>query len=215
MHHNRHQVVIHHFAQGGTDWAGWITAIATALLVVGAIAALWALQDARKTRDGQLVTDISRRWDETATIASIVAFSDQGPTGIITLLDRIYPTDPTVLPSKADRVLAYELFRWPTLIDTIGVLESKKAISSDVVYKLWGPQIVSAWKVWADPVQHMRELEGFPVTYRGFQDLAEAMEKRYAEDVERSGTATAAGESHRSESQSVAEAAEPPDEPTA
>lgn len=209
-----HHAVLHYFGEHhGFDWPAWITAISTAVLAIGVGAALYSLWEARRTRDGQLVTDLARRWEAPEMMEAIVEFADHGPTGISQLLDRLYPADPLApLASTGDRELAYKLFRWPTLIDTIGVLASEKAISSEVVYKMWGPQIVYAWAVWAEPVQRLRDLEGLSITYRYFEELALVMDRKYDAEIGASTRAIEADGHRQSESQAAGRAEERPDE---
>ncbi len=75
------------------DWSAvalWITAVGTAILAAGVIVALWGLWDSRKTRDGELVTELSRRWNEEETLESKMAYTAHGPSGIVALLERLY-----------------------------------------------------------------------------------------------------------------------------
>jgi hypothetical protein len=76
------------------DWAEITSAISAAVttLIVGATAvfALRGLRDARRTRDGQLVSDLSRRWDEPLTVQAQKLFADYTTEGIVTLVHRVY-----------------------------------------------------------------------------------------------------------------------------
>ena len=169
-----------HLSDSGMDWPAWITAIATVGLALGVAVALFSLWDARKTRDGQLVTDIARRWSDPDMVGSLREFSEYGPTGLIELLERVYEADPTKpAASRGDLDLLYRLLAFPDLIEMIGVLVSEKAISTDVVYKMWGPQIITAWDSWRQPVARLRELEGYSITFRYFEKLVEQMNSRH------------------------------------
>lgn len=165
---------------GWLNWLhdpAWVTAAATLgtgiVLVVTAVFALRALEDARGTRHGALVTDLSQRWDDVLTVDSMRLYTDHGPQGITELYERLYTG--LVVPSADDLDLLYRLGRWPNLIETVGVLHSEDVLSTDIVYKMWGPQIVAAWRVWAAPIYRLRELEEYPVTFRYFERLAVAM----------------------------------------
>jgi hypothetical protein len=173
------------------EWATILNAVGTLLsaVVLGATAiyayrsarsALRALEDSRRTRHAQLVTDLSRRWDEADTVESMMAYSAHGPSGISDLARRLYGASKNDPPAKEkDLRLFNTLTRWPTLIETIGVLNSEGTISSDVVYKMWGPGIVAAWKAWSGPADTLRHLDGYPAsTFPYFQQLAETLEKR-------------------------------------
>jgi hypothetical protein len=177
--------------QQGIDWTAWITAVATSLLAGGVLVAIVGLWDARKTRHGQLVTDLSRRWDEPLTAESMILYSIHGHAGIVDLLERLYADDPEIsqLYSKLgiyqkDLELYYELQRWPSLIEAIGVLRNQRAISTEVVFKMWGPAIASAWVAWRDPVEKLRQLRyGDPSAFRYFEALAALMTAEAAKEA--------------------------------
>lgn len=173
---------LHYFTDEGIDWAAWITAISTAVLAAGVLVALWGIVDARRTRDGQLVTDLSRRWDEPLVHESIVAHHVHGQPGTIDLIRRLYRVGGAEPLDEEGLRLYTTLTAWPVLIDVIGVLVSEKAISLDVAYKMWGHQVVSAWDWWKEPVLFQREIEAgdsayadFLPSYSFFEDLARQM----------------------------------------
>ena len=135
-----------------------------------------------------LVINLSRRWDEPLIVDSIRAFSEAGVPKIIALFDRLWT--PTQLPKRGwrrrralrshdrDLRLFALLSAWPNLIETIGVLWDTRAITTEVVYKMWGGAIVGAWDRWERPVDHLRKLEDGDDSgggYRFFQSLAEEM----------------------------------------
>jgi hypothetical protein len=175
------------------EWATILIAVGTLLsaAILGATAvyvyrsarsALAGLEDARRTRHAQLVTDLSRRWDEPDTVESMMAYSAHGPSGISALARRLYGASEKEPPASEDDLRLFNtLNRWPSLIETIGVLNSEGAISSEVVYKMWGPGIVAAWKAWSAPVDTLRALDGYPAsTFPYFQKLAGEIENRMA-----------------------------------
>ena len=77
-------------------WPEWVTAIATGILALAAVAALAvaidSLGDARATRHGHMVTDLSARWDAPAMHRSMQLFTFTGSTRIVELFERLYPT---------------------------------------------------------------------------------------------------------------------------
>lgn len=161
-----------------TDVALWVTAIATAVLAVGVFFALLGLWDARKTRDGQLVIDLARRWNEQDTVESKVAFSVEGPTKIIALMQRAYEPEGDQPASEVDLAQFWVLTRWPNLIETIGVLHKHGTLSTRVVYRMWGAGILYAWTVWEEPVKELRRLDRSPDTFQYFEQVGAAMRKR-------------------------------------
>lgn len=175
------------------DWPAWITAVstgvlaaATSVLAAAAIVALQSLsaareglEDARRTRHAQLITDLSRRWDEPLAKESRNLNGELGTSGIMVAVDRIY--DPphrwfrSSTVTRADLERFFKLCAWPNLIETIGVLVAEGAISPDVVFKMWGAGIVSAWEMWEEPITHMRTAEAKRGIYRQFETVADEM----------------------------------------
>jgi hypothetical protein len=159
----------------GNQW------LATWILAVGVALAGWAFWDSRKTRDGELLTDLSRRWDETATVDSMRAYSTGGgPSRIIDLAKKLYEASEDDPPAAEGDLREFDtLNRWPSLIETIGVLRSQGAITTKAVHKMWGPAIIAAWEAWEAPVKTLRALDGYPSsTFPYFEKLAKKMQKR-------------------------------------
>lgn len=121
-----------------SHWPEWVTAISTLVLAVGVVWAGLGFWDAKRTRHGELTTDLARRWDEPDMVESMIEFVFQGPSAIIALIERIYGAPGAAQPTRPDVELFYTLSRWPTLIETIGVLHRSRAISTKVVYRNWG-----------------------------------------------------------------------------
>lgn len=168
----------------GIDWAAWISAGATAVGVVIVAVTAWfaldSLRDARRTRHAQLITEISRRWDEPLIIESVKLHSEHATDGIMALNQRLYLPpehldDEAAERRKADLDLYHKLCAWPNLIETIGVLQSEHAISPETIYKMWGAEIISAWQGWQQPCKQLRELESDPGVYYYFEAIAQEM----------------------------------------
>lgn len=156
----------------------WLTGVGTAILAVGVVVALIGLWDARKTRDGELVTQLGARWSDEAMTESRMAYSGHGPSGTIALLERVFDPPAGQAVTQTDLETFYLLTRWPTFIETIGVLHDHGAISTDIVYEMWGAGITAAWKVWEEPVERLKDIEkGYPETYSHFKSLSERMER--------------------------------------
>lgn len=184
----------------GIDWPAWITAVAAVVaLGIGAVAVL-GLLDARRTRHAQLVTDLSRRWDEPLATESREIDGEYDTRTLVALLDRVYdpPDDADTATRRADAATFFKLGVSLNLIETIGVLWSEKAISAGVIFKLWGANITEVWEKWSEPIDLMRDREGYPGIYRAFQDLAGEMQERLAREKEKA--ARAAGAATASES---------------
>jgi hypothetical protein len=197
----------YHWSSGlEVDWPAWITAFGTlggaVVLAItaryaykSANAALNALDDARNTRHAQLLTDLSRRWDEPLIVRSRKLFGEYARTGrLIDLVDYMYEAPTPGTPwyrAFVDRIKHgesrpgseeklddfYALTAWPNLIETIGVLESERAIDGSVVYKMWGSGIIAAWSGWCDAIERIRDYvdQDRDTTYAHFQRLAGKM----------------------------------------
>ncbi len=169
------------------DWSSWVTAVATGVLALAALATLIVvyetaavarsgLDDARKTRHAQLLTDLSRRWDEAQMIESRKLYSLHGPKWVLGMVEKLYIYDPDATPLPEPEVDTWsKVMRWPSLLETIGVLHNDGAIGTEVAFNNWGAQIAEAWRLWRGPVNRMRELSGYEGTYRNFQQLAKTM----------------------------------------
>lgn len=175
---------------GGIEWSkpDWATvtaavstAVATALLIFSAIFAVRQLRDARQTRHGALITDLSRRWDEELIVRSQVLYSRYTETGIVTLVEKIYGT--TGGASEDELEDFYALLALPNLVETLAVMEQQGAISLEVIDRMWGGTIASAWVAWERPVRRMRELlPAEPTTYQHFEALVAGLKKRPGAD---------------------------------
>lgn len=119
------------------------------------------------------MADLARRWSEPAALESRILFSEYGLKRLAELVERIYRDSPA---SRDDLDAFWTLSAFPLLIEQIGVLHAERAISSRVVYRMWGPQIAAAWQAWREPVTRMRELEGRTGMYASFEGLAREMQ---------------------------------------
>ena len=80
------------FAEG-PDWAAKMTAwgtLATALILGVTGFVVWRqLRDAKKTRHGGLLADLSRRWDEPLMVESQRLFARYSTSGIVDLVEKL------------------------------------------------------------------------------------------------------------------------------
>lgn len=153
----------------GTLASAAILGITAVYIYRSAQNALLTLEDARKTRHAELVTDLSRRWDEPLIEDSRKLFGRVTSEELVEIVNEFYDT------GENDHVY-YKLIAWPNLIETIGVLESDGAISPEVIHQMWGGGIIVAWAGWCDAIQTLRDRAERPTTYLNFGRLAEMME---------------------------------------
>lgn len=156
------------------------TVVTTGVLIATAVLALRSLSDARRTRHGQLVADLSRRWDDPAVLESLKLFrTTYGTAGTTKLIETLWPPGiswpPGIEQDEADLDDWYRLSIYPNVIEAFGVFLSERVISPEVIYKMWGPGIISAWQEWEEPVQRLRDITETEESWRHFQEVAEAM----------------------------------------
>jgi len=165
-----------HVFESGPNWAEKLTAWATLgtgiVIAITAVAAMRSLKDARKTRHTQILFDFSKSWDE-AEIRESAALTGSTYKGdaLLELVERAMSDTPT----QDDLDAFYKVEIWPNLIENLGVLVNQGAIRPKVVYKNFGAGIIVAWKSWQQGVERIREINGYPETYRYFQELARKM----------------------------------------
>jgi hypothetical protein len=140
-----------------------------------------SLDDAKTTRHGQVLTELSRRWDEERTKESIAMFNAYGVAGTLRLIRHLYPDKrPRATRWRRKRrlidlELMDQLTALPMLIETIGVLHDESVLEPDVIYKMWGPQIIQSWDVWRLPIEELRTRTGLQGIYFYFQELRREM----------------------------------------
>ncbi len=173
----------------GTDWAAWVAAIASALtfgfVAVTAWLAWRGLRDARRTRHGQLIVEVSGLWDDQRVISSSRHFRSWGSDKTTQLVETLWaPGRETRYDLESDEGLAdyetdledwYDLSIYPNLIDAIGVLSAEEALTVAVVDRMWGSNIIDAWARWKQPVVRLRELVDDTEVWWAFEDVAERL----------------------------------------
>jgi hypothetical protein len=145
------------------------------ILLVTAIFVGRQVGDARRTRHGQLITDLSRRWDEPQIVQSQKIFSEYSAEGLVTLVNKVFGkgTDEATDKELDDFVV---LGRFPNLIETVGVLHADGAIDISVINRMWGLVIPDSWDAWKPAVWRMREIADNDAIYTNFQDLSARIE---------------------------------------
>jgi Domain of unknown function (DUF4760) len=171
-------LLLHNVADhAGFDWPGWLTAIFTVAIAAAAWVALRSLGDARRTRHGMLIADLSRRWDERVLSESVALWSSHTDEQILALVEKVYVTESA---TEAEADLVVKLSAVPQLLETIGVLVADGVLEADVVYQMWGATIIGAWDTWREPIDRIRASERRPWAYEHFQELAMKMRDREA-----------------------------------
>lgn len=164
-------------AESATDWAAWITAISTGVLAVGVLVALFGFWDAKRTRHGQLITDLSTRWEESTIVNGLKLLGREQDAEIEALVKRLFAGG---TPNDADLNTYNVMLPVTNLIETIGVLANEHVLTKRVIYKMWGPTIVNVWAAWRLATLQIREAQALQANavYTYFEWVAGAMEKR-------------------------------------
>jgi hypothetical protein len=169
-------------------WPDWVLAISTAVIAVilGATARFaWRqLKDAQVTRHGELMLQMGRRWDE-AYHESAKVFALHTDDQINAILDNLFGAG---TPTARDADNYFTLVRLPNLVEEIADFRRYGAISIDAIDVIWGDRIISAWRQWEPLVLQLRTLLSekpiaSPTTFAGFQNLADELQARRAQDA--------------------------------
>jgi hypothetical protein len=127
------------------------------------------LRDARRTRHGELLTELSRRWEETPIIRSQRLFSAHGSEGIVALVRKVYEQGGATEAEVEEYTTLESL---PNLWELLGVLRADRAISLSVIDRMWGAAIIRAWDEWQAPIERLRNVTQNATTYVNFEELA-------------------------------------------
>lgn len=159
-------------------WPAWISAsaatVTTIVVVLSAIFALHGLWDARRTRYGQLITELQRQWTEPAVVESIRLHTEYPADRLGALVAKMFGPSRDIA-SLDERRAWSKLALWANLIESMGVLVSEKTITPRVVYKMWGGGILAAWSSWELAVRDLRVYDDEPDTFQYFEEIALAM----------------------------------------
>jgi hypothetical protein len=167
------------------DWPAWITAaaavagLAVAVVTAGFLylstrSALDGVAEGRRTRYGQLITDLQQQWSDPATVRSIALQASYQPEKLADLAAALFGSG-SGAPEQAQRDDWSTLVLLANLVESMGVLVDEEVISNELVYKMWGGGVMQAWRTWEPAVLTLRALDGEPDTFEYFQELAEAM----------------------------------------
>jgi hypothetical protein len=147
------------------------------------------LRDARQTRHGQSITELMREWTEPTVVDAIALHGKYTEREIIELVNKMF--GPSEERAKDEELLdGGKLILVANMIETLGVLASEKAITAEVIYKMWGGAILSAWPKWDDAIRNLREYDKQPDTFEHFEWIASEM-KRVQRDRRKAAELTA------------------------
>jgi hypothetical protein len=152
------------------NWAEEVTAIATAVLAVGAVAAIGAavfagqqVREARIGRQAEVAADFFRRWSDAPMVETrrLVA-SYASPED---LRDRF------LRHVAANDVEAYVLFRELDYFEQLGAMEEHGGFDFGVIATLLGQKLLDRFDLWSPSIDAL----GGRAAYPNFVRLAEKM----------------------------------------
>jgi len=148
------------------NWAEEVTAIATAVLAVGAIAAIGAamfagqqVREARIGRQAEVVADFFRRWSDDSMVETRRLVASYGSPENL--------RDALLRHVAANDGEAYVLFREPDYFEQLGALEAHGGFDFSLISMMFGPQLVERWNLWRPSIYAL----GGPEVYPMFADL--------------------------------------------
>jgi hypothetical protein len=169
----------------GIDWPAWITAGFTAVAALGVLFALWSLKDAKRTRHGMLMTEISRQWSDPVVVESLKLYGKHSEKRLVGLVDLLFGPPGETQTTDDDRNVFSSLAVLANLIESMGVLVSETTITDEIVYKMWGGTILVVWEAWDEAIPKLRKYDGEPDTFKYFESIAHAMQRISAREKAR------------------------------
>ncbi len=158
------------------NWAEEVTAIATAVLAVGGIAAIGAamfagqqVREARIGRQAEVAADFFRRWSDDAMVETrrLVA-SYRSPEEL---------RDALVRHIAANDIEAYVLFREPDYFEQLGALEEHGGFDFTLISLMFGARLVERWNLWRLSIDALGGREVYPM-FAGLVDKLRATPQR-------------------------------------
>jgi hypothetical protein len=156
------------------NWAEVVTAIGTAVVALGVIAATVgafmakrAVDEDSKGRHAQIAMDLGRRWDspETASIKQLTKKWDP-------LELRLY----WEIKNHSNSDEYYELERFANFFEELGVLNKLKILKLDWIDETLGSAVLDYWEMWRSAIK--LEQKTWPKAYENWTSLAQKIEAR-------------------------------------
>ncbi|MFL5865730.1 MAG: hypothetical protein ACJ766_01365 [Thermoleophilaceae bacterium] len=153
------------------DWAE-VTAIATAILAVGAVgafaAAVFAAQqvkEARRSREAQMAAEFFRRWNEDALVeARRMVGRYKSPEELREAFAGYV---------AADAPEAYVLYRELDFFEQLAALEQQGAFDIELVKMMLGRTLIDRWEMWRPAIERAHG----PGVYPMFEALVEKLRR--------------------------------------
>src|SRR3954453_5218458 len=150
------------------NWAEEVTAIATAVLAVGGIAAIGAavfagqqVREARIGRQAEVAADFFRRWSDGPMVESRRLVPSYGAAENL--------RDAFVRHIEANDVEAFVLFRELDYFEQLGAMEQHGGFDFGLIETLLGPKLLERWDLWRPSIDAI----GGRSVYPNFTHLGE------------------------------------------
>lgn len=149
-----------------TDIATAVASICTLLVVLAALLLGWCQLSSMETaRKAQLLTDLSRRWDEELLVESRQAANRYaGGEELASALER---------HDQQNTKDYYVLVRLPNFFEDLGILVSEGAISPKLVAKSLRSPAKGYWALYQPYISAVRRRRQTKCTYQWFEKLVE------------------------------------------
>jgi hypothetical protein len=148
------------------NWAEEVTAIATAVLAVGGIAAIGAalfagqqVREARIGRQAEVAADFFRRWSDEAMVETRRLVASYGTPEAL--------RDALLRHVAANDIEAFVLFREPDYFEQLGALEEHGGFDFSLISMMFGSRLVERWNLWRPSIDAL----GGPDVYPMFANL--------------------------------------------
>ena len=131
-------------AGSAAEWPAAGASVATMVVLLGsAVFALWQLQESQHTRSAELLTDLSRRWDEPLLRDARLIASRRTAWDLATLQRRMWLGRGTPVDARD----YYRLMPLPNFAEAIAVLVlDVSGVSLANIDTLWGGTIIGIWE---------------------------------------------------------------------
>jgi hypothetical protein len=165
-------------AEAVITWTDKLTAISTAatfgVLALSGFLALRQLRETERTRYGELIADLSRRWDEPYMRTSRLTTSKMTSFEIGLVVLKMYRGRATPVDENA----FYELQALTNFLEALSVIESDvRGLELDLISTMWGSTIVAAWEKWERATLFMRRRSSEPNVYANLERLVRRVEE--------------------------------------
>ncbi len=183
------------FGGGFTDW---LTAIASVVVAVAAMAALRQLAEARSDRHVAVLLELGRRWEEPPMTEALTLSRIYGREGLRRLFTGDMPTSPFKNPLKErqrQRVIKHRLLllHVPNYYEDSAMVAQEGLLKEDSFVENFGGVAIDDWELWDLAIAEMRTRTAR--AYDEFEALARKAQERDVALEEREAVSEASGSS--------------------